>query len=96
MATPSDQSFNGPLPPDGSFPPAGFDGERPAFSGMPGQGRPGAGQRPELQQTPEETELPAEPVPAEAQPVSTYTWMMVSASAFVLVLGILFAVKYRP
>ena len=96
MATPSDQGFNGPLPPDGSFPPAGFDGERPAFSGMPGQGWPGAGQRPELQQTPEETELPAEPVPAEAQPVSTYTWMMVSASAFVLVLGILFAVKYRP
>lgn len=99
MDMPSDQSVNGPLPTDGSFPPAGFDGARPAFSGMPGQdgGRPGGGQRPELpQQTPEESELPAEPMPVGAQPVSAYTWLMVAASALVLALGILFVVKYRP
>lgn len=102
MTVPSDQGANGLVPPDGSFPPAGFDGEIPDFAAMPapngGQGRPG--QRPDMTQqepeTPAETALPAETVTGGPQPVSAYTWLMVSASALVLALGILFAVKYRP
>ena len=97
-----DQGTGGPMPPDMSFPPADADGEIPDFAAMPapngGQGRPG--QRPDMAQqepeTPAETALPAETVTGGPQPVSAYTWLMVSASALVLALGILFAVKYRP
>jgi len=91
------QGFGGPMPPDMSFPPQGTDGEMPPSSDMNG----GPGQMNGMGRG--ETETPAETAaPEEAevvtgpQPVSTSTWLMIGACTLVLILGILFALKYRP
>ena len=100
--TPPDmgQDFGGPTPPDMSFPPQGADGGMTPPQDMNG-GRGqmnGRGQR--ETQTPAQ-ETPAEEAPAETavigpQPVSRAVWLMVGACTLALILGILFAAKYRP
>ena len=91
------QGFGGPVPPDMSFPPQGTGGEMPTppeMNGDPGQMHGmGRGEA----ETPAETAAPEEAaVVTGPQPVSASTWLMIGACTLVLLLGILFALKYRP
>jgi hypothetical protein len=97
---PPDFGQGGSMPPDMSFPPQGAENGMPAhpdMNGGPG-GMQGMQQRetePPAQETPA-AEATAEAVVTGPQPVSTSTWLMLGACALVLILGVLFAMKYRP
>ena len=82
-------------------PPPEMNGERPTPSNQAA-----TAENPEPEQTPEAEEAPAETAPAEEtaftdemlagpKPVSKAAWIVVGACLFVLLAGILFAVKYR-
>ncbi len=81
------------MPPDFDGEMPGGDGERPAFSPMP----MGVWERPE--QTPAAEEVPAdgdaEEIPTGPRPVNSETWIMLGACALVLILGLLFAIRYK-
>ena len=92
------QAPDGSAPPDMGFAPPEFNREMPAFASPTdlrgGQQRPGFGQ---MQDMREAAEAPAEEAAVSGpQTVSGTTWVMLGACALVLILGILFAVKYRP
>ena len=98
---PPDFGQGGTMPPDMSFPPQGIDGEMPTPLDM----KTGPDGMQGMQQRGTEAPAPETPAPeatAEAavvtgpQPVSASTWLMVGACALVLILGVLFAMKYRP
>ena len=100
--TPPDmgQDFGGPTPPDMSFPPQGADGGMTPPQDMNGGRGQMNGREQRETQTPAQ-ETPAEEAPAETavigpQPVSRAVWLMVGACTLALLLGILFAAKYRP
>ena len=102
MATPTDMG-QGMMPPDMSFPPADLNGEMPFPPDQNGgQGWPGGGQRPGMTEqrpaaeTPDAEETAEAAAPLGPQPVSASTWLMLAACALVLVMGIVFAWKFRP
>ena len=93
------QDFDGEWPDPSDMPaPPEWDGEQPDFGPMLDGEQPNFGSMPEREQSrAEEATAPeaAEETDEGPQPVSAATWQLIGACALVLVLGILFAVKYR-
>ncbi len=103
---PAPTAMNGERPARPDMPPPGMDGEMPNFAAMsPPPGVDGERpepadsaeetQIPEPESTPDETVLIDETMPTGPRSVDKTTWMIVGACLFVLLAGILFAVKYR-